>query len=138
MITLRPATIDDLKAVAARNISGGIKEYPDDVNELAAMEYEGKIIMVGGVKLITQTTAWCWLSQTPEALGHIRECYAITRAWLDDMQKNKGIIRLMAAVRPDFEEAVRLVEHLGFQQESIMLDFFGRQPGLMFVRIKEK
>ena len=79
------------------------------------------------------TTAWCWV----DMLSHedIRTSYRLIKEWIDDFAAAHELKRLQAYVECDFEEAIRLVKHLGFEKESIMKNFMNDKDAYMFVRI---
>ncbi len=49
--------------------------------------------------------------------------------------KEKGIKRLQAYIDPDFEEAIRTAEHLGFVWESDMENFDNGKKALMYKKV---
>lgn len=135
---LRNATQSDLDYIAGNNISDGLKEHPADINVLVTIEDAGRVMAVGGLKMMNPTSAWCWINLTPQAVESIHSVYRMIGDWINKIIEDKGLIRVMAAIDPKREDCIRLCEHLGFEKESIMLDFFGRQPALMYVRIRSK
>ena len=130
----RQAVQNDLEEVAKDSISRGPKENPVAVDFISALEHEGKVLAVGGIRMMNATTAWAWFNMSVHARAHIRSVYRVVSEWMDVLAKTHGIRRMMAAVEPDFPEAIRTVEHLGFQQESVMANFFGDKFGYLFVR----
>lgn len=132
-MNLRDATIEDIQAVAANSISGGIKEYPASADYISALEHEGKVIGVGGVKMLNPTVAWVWFDLTPEARTHMIAVYRIIRDWMQKIVAAYDIERLMAAVDSGFPEGILTAEHLGFTRESVLKRFFGDRDGYMYV-----
>jgi RimJ/RimL family protein N-acetyltransferase len=53
---------------------------------------------------------------------------------MEILAKDKGIKRGQAYVDVNFPEAIRLVEHLGFERESIMKRFIGDGDAAMYAR----
>ena len=134
---LRPATAEDLSEVAKTSISHGEKEAPESLDFVFAIDDHGKILAVGGAKVITESTAFVWLNLAEEARSRMILIYRVVRDWLDGWEESRTPCRLMAAVRTDFEEGKLTVEHLGFEIESVMPKFFGNEDAYMYVRIKE-
>lgn len=135
---LREATVEDLVEVARTSISRGCSgKQPEVIDYVFALEHDGVVMVVGGIKLITLTTAWMWFDMAKCAEGHILAVYRIIRDWMDELIRLHKLERVMAAVEIDFEKAIRTVEHLGFVLESTMPRFFGNKPGLMYVRLTE-
>ena len=134
---LREATEADFRFVAEYTISHGPKECPTIIDFVYALEHEGKVLGVGGVKLLNETTAWAWFDLTVFARAHIKTVYRTIRDWMDTLMKTHRIKRLMAAVECDFPEAVRTAEHLGFHLEGEMENFFGDKPGYCYVKFAE-
>ena len=132
---LRETTIEDLQFVAEHSISRGAKEVPEQTDFWYTIEHDGEIMCTGGFRLINMTTAWCHVNLTDCSGGHIVHLYRIIRDWIDNFVKEHNIRRLQSYVMCDFEEGIRMVEHLGFTKESIMLGFSGNKPAYMFVRL---
>jgi RimJ/RimL family protein N-acetyltransferase len=137
-MNFRHATNEDIQFATEHSISRGTKEFPGQIDYTYCLEHEGRVLAVGGVKLLLPTTAWAWMTWTEYAKGHKIEVYRVTKEWLDKLIQELKLTRVMAAVDPAFPEAVATVEHLGFTQESVMQKFFGDWPGFMFVRLAEK
>ena len=133
---IRNATPTDIKAVAVMSISRGNKEFPESVDHVYAAEHDGAVLGVGGIKLMTPTVAWCWMDWSEGIRGHMIPIYRMVWDWLDTLVKLHGLKRLMAAVECDFPEAIRTVEHLGFHQESIMLNWNGDKSAYLYVRLE--
>ena len=89
----------------------------------------------GGFRLINMTTAWTWLDLTHDAGSHIRSVYRVISEWIDIFVKDKGIKRLQAYIDPDFPEAIRTIQHLGFERESNMELFYGDRDAYLYKRI---
>lgn len=133
---LRDATQQDLTTVAGRSVSRGcFGEMPTVIDYVYALEHDGELLGVGGIKMMNATTAWAWVDMTDLALKHKIVAYQTIRDWMDRLVKLNGIRRLMAAVDTEFEEGIRMAEHLGFERESLMLKWSGDKPAHMYVRI---
>lgn len=105
------------------------------VDYIYTLEHEGIPLLVGGFRLINDTTAWCWADISHEASKHTTMMYRVIKEWIDKFTKEHNIKRLQAAIRCSNPEARRMVKHLGFQQESVMPYFFGDESGYMYRKI---
>ena len=85
--------------------------------------------------LITAQTAWVWVDLTIFALNNIREVVENMRQWLDMQVKALQLSRLQTWADPDWPEAIRLLEHLGFVEDYRPDDFLGfGRPAIIFVK----
>lgn len=132
----RETTQKDLDFVANHSVSRGIlKRQPECIDYCYTLEHKGKVLGIGGFRLINLTTAWCWTDLTYLAGEHIIVGYRILNEWIDIFVKEHGIKRLQAYVECNFKEAIRMVKHLGFHYESTMPNFVGNQPAYMYVKL---
>jgi len=136
---LRNATAEDVVQVSQDSMSRGcLDRQPEVVDFVYALEHEGVVLGIGGVKLLNPHTAWCWFDLSRAARKHIVAVFRRIRDQLDALSRVHGIGRMMAAVDASFPEAIRTARHLGFEQESVLKDFFGKgKDGLLFVWLKE-
>lgn len=134
---LREATQADLEYMTGASISRGQKELPVCIDLTYCMENDGVILGIGGMKLMTPSVAWCWMDWSPHAMEHLYSGYRMLTEWLDTMIATHKIKRLMAAVECDFHQAIRTVEHLGFERESIMKNWTEHRPAFLYVRLME-
>jgi len=126
---------EDIEAVKNNSISRGIlSNQPEIVDYNYTLEHKGKILGIGGIRLINMTTAWAWVDLTHYAGEHIITVYRVIKEWMEILAKDKGIKRLQAYVETDFPEAVRVVEHLGFHQESVMPKFVGNKFAYLYTK----
>ncbi|KKL27675.1 hypothetical protein LCGC14_2382790 [marine sediment metagenome] len=126
---------EDIDAVKDNSVSRGIlSKQPEVIDFGYTLEHEGKILGIGGIRLINTTTAWAWVDLTHYAGERIITVYRVIKEWMEILAKDKGIKRLQAYIETDFEEAIRLVKHLGFHYEYTMSKFVGNKPACMFVR----
>ncbi len=131
----RETTQEDLAFVADHSVSRGIaKHQPECIDYMYTLEHEGKPLGIGGFRLINLTTAWCWVDQCDLAGEHITTFYRTMKEWLDIFAKEHKIKRAQAYIETDFEQAIRLVQHLGFEYESTMQNFVGNQPAYLYVK----
>jgi len=123
---LREATIEDEKIMETFSVSkGNFKKTPESTSYIYTLEHDDKVLAMGGIVLITPTTAWCWVDLSVDAFAHIVTVYRTIKEWLDTLVVEKKIKRLQAYVLSDIPEAVNLVEHLGFNYEYTMPCFAG-------------
>lgn len=127
---------EDIDFVAEHSISRGVlSKQPERTDWSYALEHEGKVLGVGGIRLINNHTAWAWVDTTEYAREHLKTGYRVVREWMEIICKEMGIVRLQAYVEVGFEEAERMVKHLGFEKESVMRNFVGSKSAYLFVRI---
>jgi len=130
----REATQNDLDCVSDHTISRGIqKRLPHRIEYVYALEHEGKVLGVGGFRLVNLTTAWCWIDLAESAKKHIMPVYRVIKEWMHIFCTEHQIRRLQAYVEPDFPQAIRTATHLGFFKESVMRNFMGDKDAYMFV-----
>lgn len=133
---LRDITQEDIEYLKEHSASRGIlKNQPPLIEFCYALEHEGRLMGIGGIRLINTTTAWCWIDATPEAKNHIIRVYRIIRDWMQILVEQHKLKRLQAYIEPDFPEAIRMAQHLGFKKESIMKNFLPDGDALMYVRL---
>ena len=89
---------------------------------------------IAGFRFINDTTAWCWLCMGEAATQHLTESFRCLATWIPSFCRDFGVRRLEAYVEVGFEEGIRLVEHLQFEEESRMKDFIDGNPAIRFVR----
>ncbi len=133
---LRETTSEDLIYVAEHTVSRGCSAPPEKVDFIYTLVHDSKILGAGGLKLINPTTAWCWVDITDEAQGYMTLGYRVIKEWLDELIETHKLKRLMAAIETDFEEAIRMVEHLGFERESTMPYWRNDNSAYLYVRIQ--
>ena len=89
---------------------------------------------LGGFRMITPTVCWCWVDLTEDAVKNLLTTMRTMNHWIATFAEIHGIRRMQAFVR-DEDKYIRLVEHLGFEQESVMKQFYDDEDGLLFVRL---
>jgi RimJ/RimL family protein N-acetyltransferase len=110
------------------------KECPEEDAFCWALEYGEKVLVIGGMKMVNNTTAIGWFDLSRYAEEHISLCYRVIKEWLPTMCKEKKIRRLEAYIKAGFEAGVRTVEHLGFEFESRKRNYIGDIPADLYVR----
>lgn len=134
---LREATMEDIASVSERSISRScVGAMPETIDYIYALDHDGITVATGGLKLLTPTTAWCWMDWSEECLKDTKEVYRTIRDWMEALIEDQGLIRLQAAVRTDFDRAINTVKHLGFKRESVMKKFFDDKDAYLYVKIR--
>ncbi len=125
----------DFEFMSHHSINKGVdRKILDCIDYVFTLE-DNVPLAIGGFRMINTTTAWCWIDLSDEAGKHLVKVYRVIKEWIDEFAESHKIKRLQAFVRTDFEEAERLVKHLGFEKESIMENFFGSKDAYMYVRL---
>jgi len=133
---IRETIQSDIDFMKDHSVSRGIlKNQPEQMEFCYSLEHEGKLLCIGGFRLINLTTSWCWLDLSTEAGGHIRTVYRIIKEWIEEFAKDNNIKRLQCYIEPDFPEAIRTVQHLGFEKESILEGFLPNGNALLYRRL---
>ena len=132
----REMTNEDFEYLKSHSASRGIfKNTPARTEYSFSLEHEGQLLVSGGFRLINLRTAWCWLDMTHHAGSHIQTLYRVISEWIDVFVDEHHLTRLQAYVDPDFPEAIRTVQHLGFERESNMKNFYGDRDAFLYVRL---
>jgi len=132
----REMTKKDVEFMKDHSASRGILNKQPKITDFCyTLEHEGKVLGIGGIRLITLTTAWCWVDISDCAKGHIIVGYRTIKEWLNKLVEEKGIKRLQAYIEPDFPEALRMIKHLGFRYESTMKNFLPDGDAYLYSRI---
>jgi len=132
----RETTLEDVEFAGNHSISRGIsKRQPEKIEYLYTLEHHEVPLGIGGFHLINLTTAWCWVDLMDTAGEHMIVAYRVIKEWIDIFAKEHNLKRLQAYVQMDFPEAIRMVQHLGFEKESIMKNFVGDKDALLYVRV---
>lgn len=131
----RETTQDDMDYMKDNSVSRGIMKYqPEFIDYCYSLEHDGKLLGIGGIRMINTSTAWCWIDMTEDAKNHIITVYRVIREWMIELVRQHKLKRLQAYIEPDFPEAIRMAQHLGFEKESILKDFMPDGNALMYVR----
>ena len=124
----------DIDYMTHNSINGDLKQLRA-IDYIYTLEHNGIPLLVGGFRLITDTTAWCWVDISHEAGNHTVTMYRTIKEWINNFVETHNIKRLQAFTRPDSEESIRMLKHLGFKPESAMVGFFEDGDALLFVRL---
>lgn len=134
-MNFRIATDSDYEYMATHSINQKVdRKLMECIDYVYTLEHESDILGIGGFRMITPTTCWCWVDLSDLGVEKILTTYRVISEWIDSFVSKKGIKRLQAFVRKD-DNNIRLVEHLGFTRESVMKNFFDEEDGLMFARV---
>jgi len=135
-MNFRVAKYEDLEFVRRHSL------FPNDVKEQVAqidsdfvLEHNDKVLIIGGFRMITESTCWGWFQMTEFVGEHIVPVYRVIKEYLEIWCRDHHITRLQVYVETGFEKGFRVVEHLGFEQEHIMKHFMGKdRDAILFVR----
>lgn len=134
-VNFRELKQEDIDAVKNDSISRGIlSKQPESIDFGYTLEHEGKVLGIGGFRLINMTTIWCWTDWTHFAREHTITAYRTVREYIDIFAKEHKIKRAQAYVECSFPEAIRMVEHLGFHRESVMPNFVENESAYLYVK----
>jgi len=133
-MNFRLATPEDIDYMAVNSINQTVdRKMEERVDYIYALEDES-LFGIGGFRMIVPTTAWCWVDLTEDAKKNVYTTYRVISEWMDEFVKNHNIKRLQAFVK-DIPRHKRLVEHLGFEVESTMKDFYGDEDAFLYRRL---
>ncbi len=128
----RKATQEDLDYVRENPFEGAVKDYPysevPDDNCFTAI-FEGSIVAVYWLQALWEGVGWVGLIMTNDCkkkgVFGIIAIHTI-RDKLEELLKNNNIWRAQAAIRTGFTEAIKMIEFLGFKNETPdgMKDYF--------------
>jgi RimJ/RimL family protein N-acetyltransferase len=135
---LRTMTNEDFEYASNHSVSRSVaNKEPPIIDWAVTIEEDGKVMAVGGIRMINLTTAWVWIDLTCNSGSYMIGVYRLIRDWLDGIMEEHGLFRLQAYVESDFEEAIRMVDHLGFEYESTMEKFVDDKPAYLYARFRE-
>lgn len=131
----RQSTREDLEFAAEHSLYPDDKDQPDQIDYAFTLDHGDYILGVGGFRMITNTTAWAWIELTEYMGPHLVATYRVISEYMDIFCREHKITRLQAWVRKGFTGGMRMVRHLGFDEEYMMKNFLGNgQDAIMFVR----
>jgi RimJ/RimL family protein N-acetyltransferase len=136
-MNFREATKEDFDFVADHSVSRG-KVHPECTDFVYTLEHDGQPLCIGGFKMLNYDTAWCWIDITDVAGKHTIAMYRVIRDWIDNFTEEKQLTRIQATVECDFEEAIRMVQHLGFKKESIMKRYVNNKDAFLYVKLGDE
>lgn len=137
----RQATQEDLDFVRHNPFEDAVKGYPymqcPDDNTYTGI-HNSVILGVFGVQVIWEGRGQFWLMMVDDFKEHINGMKALLIMkqkvnWL--IEKNK-LWRAEAIIRPDFPQAIKMIEFLGFKRESMLEKYMpDKTDGYLYVRI---
>ena len=131
----REATIEDYESMVNLSINQRADRKMDlPLDSFYTLEHDGKILFVGGYRMIVPTTAWCWLDFTEYGVKRIKDSYRTINEFTEQWVKLNGVSRLQAFTH-NGEKEIRLVKHFKFKQECIMKNFYGDEDAILFARV---
>ncbi len=120
----RQSTQEDLDYVRANPFEGAVKDYPYEVvpeDNCYTAIFEGEIVAVYGLQILWEGVGWVAMIMTEnckkEGVFGIIAIHTI-RDKLEELLKDNNIRRAQAVVRPDFVEAIKMIQFLGFKNET--------------------
>lgn len=132
---IRELEQSDIEKMKDKSISRGILDkMPPQIDFSFCLENEGTVLAIGGILLITETTAWAWLDLSEDSLDYTATVYRTVKDWMEKLVAIHKIKRLQAYVECDFAKGVRMVKHLGFIKEHIMPRFVGEKSAYLYVK----
>jgi hypothetical protein len=149
-MNFRQINPEDIEFVKVHGIHKGIpKIQPDHIDYKYCLEHDGKVMCIGGIKMINIHTAIGWFALTCYSGEHIIQVFRTWREFIEGFRGadgvwNQGIcgvmgVRcLMAFVDVGFEEGERSVLHLGFEKQCRVRNFSGDTPADLWVRTFEE
>ena len=133
-MNFREVQQSDIDYMTNNSINGDLKQFRA-IDFIYTLEHDNIPLLVGGFRLINDTTAWCWTDISHEAANHTITMYRVIKEWIDKFVKDHNIKRLQAFAGLDKTESIRMLQHLGFEQESVMINFFGDTSAYLYRRI---
>ena len=133
-MNFRISKLEDFEYMAQHSTNKTERKRIDRVDYDYTLEHEGRVLGMGGFSMILPETYWCWIDLTPEAEDHILTTYRVTKEWINQFADKMEIKRLQAFVRND-ERHIRLVNHLGFQREFLMKNFYANEDAYMYRKL---
>jgi hypothetical protein len=138
----RKTTQEDLAFVRQNPFEGAVKNYPymevpDD--NCYTVIYESAIVAVGGLQVKWEGVGLLWLMLTADCRKHGIYGLLALEAIKDKMEfliKKNNLWRAEAAVRTEFEQAIKMIEFFGFKRESTMEQYMpDKSDAYLYVRI---
>ena len=78
-----------------------------------------------------------WLLCTPKVKTVPKDMFKLAKKYLEKVINDRGLFRVQATVRCDWEQAQRFVKKLGFVPEGVLHKFgIDQSDFLMFARIE--
>ena len=138
-MNFREITPDDLAYMETHTrypeiYKGGVGQ----VDYIYALEDDGRTLAIGGFRMITKETAWCWVDMSDAGVKNRFTLYRTICEWIEKFCDTMNIWRLEACVKQNYPEGMILVEHLGFEATGTKRNFFGKQNAVLYVKLFER
>ena len=126
-LIFRPSTKEDFDYCLQYGINHANSDMPDgNIVFTSTLEYQGNILVMGGIVKITKTTAWGWVELTPDAMNYSYTVYKKIKSWREEVCRDNGVLRFQAWIAVENEVAIRFNKHLGLHEESVLKNFLGQ------------
>jgi len=141
----RKATQADLDYVRSCPYEGPVKDFPylecPDDNTITGI-INNKIVGVAGVIILWEGVGLFWLILANDCKKNgffgIMAISAI-KSVFDELVEQNNLRRAQATVRPDFPEAIKMIEFLGFEWEGLLKQYFpDKTDAFMYGKIIER
>lgn len=97
---------------------------------------DGEVVWCGGITLTKWHRGEAWLLLSTAFFKHVKESYKAIKAYLSNVMKEHGLVRVQAMIDPENDRAKRLAEHLGFHEEGLLRSYGPRNEDvLIFARV---
>ena len=84
---------------------------------------DGEIVGSAGIVLLDWNRGEAWALLSSLFYRYKKTAYSAIVKMLDQIIQEKKLRRVQALIKPDFEEAKRMAEHLGFKCEGLLAAF---------------
>lgn len=135
MRTMQASEVPALYAQTIEQGKGWGAEMPAQVEYMYVLEDEGQVLAIGGFHLHNLYAATASFGLTEAGNKKIVFIIRLLRDWLAQWMSQQGLRRIQAIINPEFAEAVRLAEHLGFVREGSLPGYLGARPADMWARV---
>lgn len=126
MIEIRKLQEGDIEYARRNPLEEAVKGYPDfpvPKENCYTGLVDGKIIGVYGVTVLWEGVGELWLILTKDVLNFKVETYKRLKQCVEELIGNCNLRRTQAVVRTDFPQAIKMMEHLGFEREGLLIDY---------------
>jgi RimJ/RimL family protein N-acetyltransferase len=97
----------------------------------------GEIIGCGGIMILWEGTGEAWATLAPATKHSPKDVFYCLRKGLEIIGEAYELIRIQAIAKPSFPESVRLLRHLGFEEEGVLRKYWeGGIDAVMMAKVK--
>ena len=101
--------------------------------------FENNPVCSYGIILMSWDRGELWSLLSSLFYTHWRECFKIFKRRLSETIKDFKLVRVQTLVFPDYPDAARLVEHLGFKEEGLLRKYGPNHEDLfMYARLADE